>query len=283
MILKAADNVSFYDFIRAFNQAYADYYTDIVLNERSMNGLILRDAIDLSASVAAVDGDRIVGVAMLAIRGTSGWIGGVGVVPSRRGQGIGRAMMDYLLDKAKQRGLERVYLEVIIDNKRAFKLYNSLGFAVTRRLSILNRSPGPASPSPSIQLNSMAISDALDLFDTYHPVRNPWQRSKQALLDLSFGGHVWQATAPGNPQDTLAFCMSQMLGYDTIRIIDLGISPAHPDPERLTFELFSSIHAEMPDFETSILNHAEDHPGTPALRRLGYVEILAQHEMMINV
>lgn len=283
MKLKAADNVSFYDFVRAFNQAYADYYTDIVLNEHSMNGLIMRDAIDLSASVAAVLDDRIVGIAMLAIRGKLGWIGGVGVVPARRGQGIGRAMMEYLLEKAKQRALEKVYLEVIAENNRAFNLYDALGFTVTRRLTILNRKAGPATPSSAIQLNSMSTTEALDLYETYHPVPNPWQRSKQALEDLSLGGHVWQATSPGKPEPILAFCMSQMLGYDIIRIIDIGLHPDHPNPDDLTFDLFSSIHAEMPDFETTILNHAEDHPSTAALLRLGYAPTLTQHEMVYKL
>lgn len=279
MNFKPASDVSFYNFIRAFNQAYSDYYVDIVLNEQSMNALILRDAVEMSASVAAVSDGHIVGVAMLAIRDTVGWIGGVGVIPAKRGEGIGRAMMTYLLEQAEKRGIKRLYLEVIEQNQRAFKLYESLGFTITRRLTILSRKAQATTAEPCIQLDTMSSQEALALFETHHPVPNPWQRSVFALEHLSYGGHVWRTLSPDNPQNVDAFCMSQ-IGFDTINIIDIGLSPDHPDHQQLTFDFVSSIHAQMPDFDTAILNHPENHPGTPALYQLGYVETLAQHEMI---
>ena len=44
------------------------------------------------------------------------------------GLGIGKAMMQTVLDVAKELGYEQAELEVISDNKNAIKMYESLGF-----------------------------------------------------------------------------------------------------------------------------------------------------------
>ena len=60
---------------------------------------------------------------------------GIGVHPSFQAQGIGRALMQALLDHARLCGIERLELYVRSDNSRAHSLYRSLGFAYegTRR------------------------------------------------------------------------------------------------------------------------------------------------------
>jgi ribosomal-protein-alanine acetyltransferase len=47
--------------------------------------------------------------------------------PARRG-GLGRALMTRLIDEARSRGAETVFLEVRADNPGAQQLYTSLGF-----------------------------------------------------------------------------------------------------------------------------------------------------------
>jgi ribosomal protein S18 acetylase RimI-like enzyme len=49
------------------------------------------------------------------------------VAPERRGQGIGSAIIDYVVEEARRRGCGRVFLEVRVDN-RARRLYHRLGF-----------------------------------------------------------------------------------------------------------------------------------------------------------
>lgn len=63
----------------------------------------------------------------------------LGVHPAHQGQGIGRAIMRYLLDWARrvEPPIVRVELSVQVDNLRARKLYESLGFeaeGIRRRL-----------------------------------------------------------------------------------------------------------------------------------------------------
>lgn len=50
------------------------------------------------------------------------------VLPEKRGQGIGKQLMDFAETLAKAKALERVVLDVEIGNERARRLYKRLGF-----------------------------------------------------------------------------------------------------------------------------------------------------------
>ncbi|RHW34005.1 GNAT family N-acetyltransferase [Lysinibacillus yapensis] len=58
-------------------------------------------------------------------------IGAMYVSPSKRGSGIGKALMEKAIKKAKSiEDLEQVYLAVVSTNESAKKLYSLLGFEV---------------------------------------------------------------------------------------------------------------------------------------------------------
>lgn len=56
----------------------------------------------------------------------------VGVVPNRRGRGVGRAMLDALIDEALRHQLRGICLSVEPDNP-ALRLYERVGFQVLER------------------------------------------------------------------------------------------------------------------------------------------------------
>lgn len=80
--------------------------------------------------LAAVEADTVVGYAgLLAPLGTGqGDIQTVTVAPEARRQGLARAMMQQLVDEARRRGAEELFLEVRVDNEAAQALYAELGF-----------------------------------------------------------------------------------------------------------------------------------------------------------
>jgi RimJ/RimL family protein N-acetyltransferase len=53
---------------------------------------------------------------------------GMGLVASHRGRGLGRRLLTHTLERARDRGLERVELSVLHDNKAARALYERVGF-----------------------------------------------------------------------------------------------------------------------------------------------------------
>ena len=79
--------------------------------------------------VAEDAGGEIVGYAGLASVGGQADVQTIGVVPGRRGAGIGAALLTELIDEAVRRGDEGLFLEVRVDNAPARRLYERFGFA----------------------------------------------------------------------------------------------------------------------------------------------------------
>jgi [ribosomal protein S18]-alanine N-acetyltransferase len=86
--------------------------------------------------VVAVDGSRIIGYAGLLVPGPEADVQTIAVAPEAQGAGAGRALLDALIDRARERGATSVLLEVRADNPAAVALYQRRGFeriAVRRR------------------------------------------------------------------------------------------------------------------------------------------------------
>ena len=61
----------------------------------------------------------------------TGFVFGMYVVPERRGQGAGKALVQALIAQARQlEGLEQLTLAVVTTNQAAVRLYLSLGFEI---------------------------------------------------------------------------------------------------------------------------------------------------------
>ena len=62
---------------------------------------------------------------------TAAWVLRLGVLPSHRGRGGGRALMEALLLRVEASGIPELFLSVHPENHPARSLYTSLGFIVT--------------------------------------------------------------------------------------------------------------------------------------------------------
>lgn len=71
--------------------------------------------------------ENIVGYIGISIAADEGYILNVAVFPEHRGNGIGRALVNFLIDKYKE-SMSFLTLEVRPSNTAAVNLYSSLGF-----------------------------------------------------------------------------------------------------------------------------------------------------------
>jgi len=82
----------------------------------------------------ALDGDEVVGWCDILPKALEGFTHcaelGIGVLPSHRGRGIGKRLMQETLTLAKKQNLERVELQVYASNRAAVSLYEAFGFEV---------------------------------------------------------------------------------------------------------------------------------------------------------
>jgi ribosomal-protein-alanine N-acetyltransferase len=56
----------------------------------------------------------------------------IAVAPGAQGRGLGRRVLDHLLEHARQDGCRRIHLEVRADNDAAIRLYENAGFGRVR-------------------------------------------------------------------------------------------------------------------------------------------------------
>jgi len=78
------------------------------------------------------EGKTIIGMASLStykvVSGNKGWIEDVVVDRDHRGKGIGKLLIQYLMDLGKELGLTEIFLFTEEEKKAAIHLYEKLGF-----------------------------------------------------------------------------------------------------------------------------------------------------------
>lgn len=88
---------------------------------------------DPEASFVAESAGNVVGALLASqLSRTNGHICQVSVLPELHGRGLGRELMAACLRALRQRGLATASLSVTVDNHRAYRLYESLGFHLHR-------------------------------------------------------------------------------------------------------------------------------------------------------
>jgi GNAT superfamily N-acetyltransferase len=156
-----ADQLSYAELAELFTRGYEGYFTPVQVDEAAMGHMIDTWDIDLARSRVA----PAAGLCNLAIRGDRGWIGGIAVVPEVRRRGIGRVLMEAVLELAPP----TVTLEVIEQNEPAIGLYESLGFERTRILEVWSLPPVPVREARPVDARPLGQGGL------------PWQREDGSL------------------------------------------------------------------------------------------------------
>jgi ribosomal protein S18 acetylase RimI-like enzyme len=255
--LVPAASYSHAELAAAFTAGYAGYYLPLAVDEASFRFMAVSWDYDLDASRVARDGGESVGLAMLARRGAEGWIGGVGVVPERRAEGLGRRLMDAVAEQARGRGVERLWLEVLVQNAPAIGLYEKLGYRRTRELetwSLDTRTDERREATP------IDVGEALGRAVG----RLPWQRADATVRN------VGDARALATEDGTLIYRVTA----GTASLFQLAA-----DDE----DAVGDVLAALPDDVTAVryLNGPTGDPVNAALQSLSAQEIVRQHELVL--
>ena len=81
-----------------------------------------------SINVLCEDGGEIAGYGGVTVAADSADIGNIAVAENYRNGGIGTLILQKLCVRAKEKGAEKVFLEVRVSNSAAMKLYLKCGF-----------------------------------------------------------------------------------------------------------------------------------------------------------
>jgi GNAT superfamily N-acetyltransferase len=240
-----------------FNAAYEGYLLPFQIDEQQLAAMDEAFDLDLDASRIAFRDGEPVGLGNLGVRGEDAWIGGVGVVTGARRSGVGEALMRALHEQARERGIGRVWLEVIVENTGAFALYEKLGYRTVRDVEVWSL---PLSVSERSEADDAAAEEARARIEALRAGREPWQRADATLahhadlrgLVTADGAAVYRQ--PG----------------ENVQLLQIA---GDAEPLLRALRTLGTV---------SLLNLPEDDPAAPVLRDLGAAVVVRQHEMLLE-
>lgn len=275
LTLVSAADVSLAEFAKAFTAGFEGYAHPVVLDGPRLARLARLDNYDLENSFVAYEGGEAVGVAVVAVRASAGWVPALGVVPQRRGRGLGRRMMSAMLERARACGLRRLTLEVLASNETARRIYEELEMRVTRDLVLLDRAAESAAyakrPARRLTLKEAGPAELLAHFARLHAARPQWSRDLPSLL-LKGGLRGLYLGARARPR---AYALLTAGTDGATYLTDLAAESAE-DARDLTAALARRVEGQL-----RVLNEPEESLFIAPLLDNGFVETDRQHEMLL--
>lgn len=259
------------------NAGYADYFVPAHRSTAQVASSMRAWDIDLAGSTVARCAGDAVGVALLGVRGTRGWIGGMAVVPAWRRQGIGRRLMKHVQALARTQGLDTLDLEVLTRNTPALTLYLELGFTIQRELLVWQRSAEQgALPDPYRKPQPADPAWAVANSPTWHNTPPCWQRDAVSLRHLA--GDVRAVQVVDGDGASQAYCLYRLAENDQLRLLDVGAAPG-ASVRSAGRELLQGLHLRHLGMTATLVNEPVDSAWNPVFAALGYYVIERQHEM----
>ncbi|MDN5201620.1 GNAT family N-acetyltransferase [Fulvivirgaceae bacterium BMA10] len=161
----------------AFQSAFSDYSLNFnMTKEEFIQKFVRKLGIDYSHSFGAFHEEELVGFIFKTIDNYQGrksaFNGGTGVVPAFRGNHITAHLYEKAIPVFKANNVEQCVLEVLTDNERAQKVYQSIGFKTHRYFLCfkLLKKPNLSKP-PLFKIEKISNPDwnLLQKFSDYSP------------------------------------------------------------------------------------------------------------------
>ncbi|KAF2955263.1 GNAT family N-acetyltransferase [Marinitoga sp. 38H-ov] len=183
MEFKKASEVPMVTIVDLVNNTFKDYSVPINWTITSFEYDVRENSISLDDSYIVYESGNPIGFSLVSIRGARGRIDAFGFLKEYRLKGYGSELLYYTTEKMKWRGITKIILEVVDEEKSAKKFYNKHGFKEKRILeSFVKYLEKIEEPKFNyIQTDCKYIHDRA--VEALHYVgRNPnWQREPKTL------------------------------------------------------------------------------------------------------
>ncbi|WP_314061949.1 GNAT family N-acetyltransferase [uncultured Vagococcus sp.] len=263
--------------VALWNQSFSDYLIPIDLSEEALvNRLSELQLSPVHSLIAKLEGQQA-GIMLYGHHLINGeetaWIGGMGVHPDYRRNGVAKRLIQEAIRTSKDLGVSRLLLEVIKGNDRAEALYRQLGFQEVNQVSynkgMLNKD---RQNKVALQLEEESVTNerwSKQLSGT------TWQN-----MFIS-NGDLWKLIVEQEEVGYL-YCSELKLNDKLIGLVikQLVLYPGH---ENLVEAVLSSLFSKYGEISVSASNFDLNWPVTRELKRLGLNEELRQIQMELLI
>ena len=274
--LVPASTFSYEELTEAYNQTRVDYIVPMPMNAAKLREYVETYDVDLEASAVVIDDAQILALGMLGVRENRAWITRLGVVRSNRRQGVGWALVTYLIEQARQKNADYIVIEVIDDNLPALSLFAKKGFKPVRELLVLRRPPGSLKiKPPDAKVEMLSYTDAVQLLE--RRISKPsWIDEYESLLNAG-NLSAFRATLADGSQGWLVY---QNTVFQLTRLV---IQTEVGNQLDVGKTLLYHLHTEHPVQDTKTENLPTNDPHWPAFKESGYLVTFRRVEMMLSL
>jgi len=256
-----------------YNQTRVDYLVPMPMNAARLGEYMKTYDVSREHSLVATTYDgEMLGVNMLGLREDRAWITRLGVLPTTRRHGVGRILMESLMQNAANLSIDFMMLEVIKNNTPAHQLFLKLGFYEIGELLVLRRSPLAPAVDPIV-----ADAQRLDRTEALVLVRHdrgtqPWTNQSESLFN-AFEVSGLRLTLADGSRGWLVYQRQKFLLTRFAFKTEVG------DPATVAYALLSHLHNQYPRLDTQLENIQVNDPHLSAYYKMGYVEAFRRIEM----
>lgn len=277
MQIKNLTHISFDAIVDCFNESFADYFVNIKLPASFWKKRWASDRVDFSLSFGMYDKGKLVGFILNGIGVHNGektaFNAGTGVIPSYRGQRIVKQLYAHALPVFIENKIEICILEVIQENIKAIRAYQSVGYEIIKNYKCF-----------SGEIEEKAIDSSPFLFEK---IKAPnWGKYKP----LNDRGHSW-----GNSKSSIEIAKeydcwemtnnTELIGYFIVHptsgtITQLEVE--NQDWSKYGAALFNKIATIQSKVKINNLDE-KDYAKIEYLQAVGLKNTIDQYEMKLKI
>jgi ribosomal protein S18 acetylase RimI-like enzyme len=175
------------DILHVFNESFSDYFIPFQLTEEQLDSKMLADKVNLNLSVGVFENGNLIAFILHGFDKINSekiiYNAGTGVIPKKRGSGFTKQMYHFILPVLKEKGINKLFLEVIAENIQAIKSYEKSGYKIERELSCYKGEISISNINNNLEINKLQDYN-WNLMQSFWDISPTWQNSNNVVNEL---------------------------------------------------------------------------------------------------
>lgn len=186
------------DILNVFNESFSDYFIPFQLTEKQLVSKMLADKVNLNLSVGVFENGKLIAFILNGFDKINNekiiYNGGTGVIPKKRGSGLTKQMYHFILPVLKEKGINKLFLEVITENIQAIKSYEKSDYKIARELLCYKGEISISNINDNLEIKKLQDYN-WSLMQSFWDISPTWQNSNNVVNELrntniSLGGYI---------------------------------------------------------------------------------------------